>query len=153
MAVPSVTFARKNNNCTPAETVERAATVAAAANAAGMRVRGYVSCALGCPFEGAMEPAAVADLAEGLQAAGCHEVCLADTIGTGAAPHPALLLPLPPASASPPLPSASPPGTWRRMGGRSTAAPLPRRHAREHARPPARGASSRPFRPARGALP
>ncbi|EOD16255.1 hydroxymethylglutaryl-CoA lyase [Emiliania huxleyi CCMP1516] len=83
MAVPSVTFARKNNNCTPAETVERAATVAAAANAAGMRVRGYVSCALGCPFEGAMEPAAVADLAEGLQAAGCHEVCLADTIGTG----------------------------------------------------------------------
>ena len=83
MTVPSSTFARRNNNCTPDETLQRAEAIARAATEAGVRVRGYVSCALGCPFEGPVAPESVAAMAHRLHAAGCHEVCLADTIGTG----------------------------------------------------------------------
>eukprot|EP00308_Calcidiscus_leptoporus_P024856 CAMPEP_0119353654 /NCGR_PEP_ID=MMETSP1334-20130426/2760_1 /TAXON_ID=127549 /ORGANISM="Calcidiscus leptoporus, Strain RCC1130" /LENGTH=333 /DNA_ID=CAMNT_0007366989 /DNA_START=35 /DNA_END=1036 /DNA_ORIENTATION=+ len=85
MTAPSTTFARKNLNCTVDETVERAVAIAEAAEAKGLACRGYISCALGCPFEGEMEPAQVAPLAEALHRAGCYEVCLADTIGTGTA--------------------------------------------------------------------
>lgn len=79
----SETFARKNTNCSIAESLERAAPVCAAALAEGMRVRGYISCALGCPYEGTVEVGQVADLADKLLALGCYEVSLGDTIGVG----------------------------------------------------------------------
>ena len=79
----SETFSQTNINCSIAESLERFAPVARAALAAGMKVRGYVSCALGCPYEGAVAPAAVADLAKQLADLGCYEISLGDTIGTG----------------------------------------------------------------------
>ena len=79
----SETFSRKNINCSIAESLERFAPVAAAAKSAGMRVRGYISCVLGCPYEGAIEPAAVADVSQKLLALGCYEISLGDTIGVG----------------------------------------------------------------------
>lgn len=82
-AAASETFSQKNINCSIAESLERFAPVFAAARAAGVRVRGYVSCVLGCPYEGVVEPARVADVAEKLFAAGCYEVSLGDTIGVG----------------------------------------------------------------------
>ena len=92
MTVPSETFARRNNNCSPSETVDRAEKIARAAIERGVRVRGYVSCSLGCPFEGPIAPQAVAEMAERLHLAGCQEICLADTIGTGTAGSMRLLL-------------------------------------------------------------
>jgi isopropylmalate/homocitrate/citramalate synthase len=82
-AAASETFSQKNINCTIAESLERFAPVFAAASAAGVRVRGYVSCALGCPYEGAVDSSHVADVAGRLFAAGCYEVSLGDTIGVG----------------------------------------------------------------------
>jgi hydroxymethylglutaryl-CoA lyase len=79
----SETFSRKNINCSIAESLERASPVAAAAAAGGVRVRGYISCALGCPYEGEIQPERVRDVAAALQAMGCYEVSLGDTIGTG----------------------------------------------------------------------
>lgn len=79
----SETFSRKNINCSIAESLERFAPVAAKAKAAGMRVRGYVSCVLGCPYEGAIAPEAVADISQKLLALGCYEISLGDTIGVG----------------------------------------------------------------------
>ena len=79
----SESFTRKNINCSIAESLERFAPVAAAAREAGIRVRGYVSCVLGCPFEGEIRPAAVAEVAGRLFDLGCYEVSLGDTIGTG----------------------------------------------------------------------
>lgn len=79
----SETFSQKNTNCSIAESIERAAPVAAAGLAAGMRVRGYISCALGCPYEGDIGIAKVADLAGQLLAMGCYEISLGDTIGVG----------------------------------------------------------------------
>lgn len=79
----SETFSRKNINCSIAESLERFAPVAAAAKTAGMRVRGYVSCVLGCPYEGDVEPSAVADVSQKLLALGCYEISLGDTIGVG----------------------------------------------------------------------
>jgi isopropylmalate/homocitrate/citramalate synthase len=79
----SETFSRKNINCSIAESLERFAPVAAAARAKGMRVRGYISCVAGCPYEGAIEPAAVAAVAKALDAMGCYELSLGDTIGVG----------------------------------------------------------------------
>ena len=79
----SETFSQKNTNCSIAESLERAAPVCEAALAAGMRVRGYISCALGCPYEGDIDPAKVADLAGKLFALGCYEISLGDTIGVG----------------------------------------------------------------------
>ena len=76
-------FSHKNTNCSIAESLERAAPVCAAGLAAGMRVRGYISCALGCPYEGNIDVAVVADLAGKLLALGCYEVSLGDTIGVG----------------------------------------------------------------------
>ena len=82
-ASASETFSQRNLNCTVAESLERVALVLAAAATAGVPVRGYVSCVLGCPYEGEIAPAAVADLARRLTAMGCSEISLGDTIGIG----------------------------------------------------------------------
>ena len=79
----SESFSRKNINCSIAESLDRFRPVAAAAKAAGVRVRGYVSCVLGCPYEGEVSPAAVTEVSDALFAMGCYEVSLGDTIGTG----------------------------------------------------------------------
>jgi hydroxymethylglutaryl-CoA lyase len=79
----SETFSRKNINCSIAESIERAQPVASAAKAHGIRVRGYISCALGCPYEGEIAPERVRDVATALKAMGCYEISLGDTIGTG----------------------------------------------------------------------
>lgn len=82
-AAASESFSQKNINCSIAESLERFAPLAAAAQARGVRVRGYVSCVAGCPYEGAVAPARVADVAQELFALGCYEVSLGDTIGVG----------------------------------------------------------------------
>ena len=79
----SETFSRKNINCSIDESLERFAPVVEAAKAQRMRVRGYISCVAGCPYEGEVKPAAVADLANKLYRMGCYEVSLGDTIGVG----------------------------------------------------------------------
>jgi hydroxymethylglutaryl-CoA lyase len=79
----SETFSQKNINCSIGESLERARLVAAAAKTHGVRVRGYISCVLDCPYEGEIAPSAVRDVAAALQAMGCYEISLGDTIGTG----------------------------------------------------------------------
>jgi hydroxymethylglutaryl-CoA lyase len=79
----SETFSRKNINCSIADSLERFAEVLRGARASGVRVRGYVSCVLGCPYEGAITPAAVAGVAGWLFDNGCYEVSLGDTVGVG----------------------------------------------------------------------
>ena len=79
----SESFSQKNINCSIAESLERFRPVTDAAHAAGVRVRGYVSCVVGCPYEGAVAPQAVADVAATLLEMGCYEVSLGDTIGVG----------------------------------------------------------------------
>jgi hydroxymethylglutaryl-CoA lyase len=76
-------FSRRNINCSIAESLERFRPVVAAAKARGLRVRGYISCAAGCPYEGEVSPRAVADLAAALTDMGCYEISLGDTIGVG----------------------------------------------------------------------
>jgi hydroxymethylglutaryl-CoA lyase len=76
-------FSQKNINCSIAESLERFRLVTDAARTAGVRVRGYVSCVLGCPYEGEVAPIAVADLTRALFEMGCYEVSLGDTIGVG----------------------------------------------------------------------
>lgn len=80
-ASASETFARKNTNCTIAESIQRFTPVLALARSHGLAVRGYVSCAVDCPYEGQVEPAAVRAVAERLLAIGCGEIAVADTIG------------------------------------------------------------------------
>lgn len=82
-AAASESFSQKNINCSIAESLERFAPVMEAAKGQGLPVRGYVSCVLGCPYEGEIAPAAVADVAGKLLAMGCYEISLGDTIGTG----------------------------------------------------------------------
>jgi hydroxymethylglutaryl-CoA lyase len=79
----SETFSRKNINCSIAESLERFAPIMERAGEAGIPVRGYVSCVVACPYEGAVAPAAVRDVAVKLIAMGCYEVSLGDTIGHG----------------------------------------------------------------------
>jgi len=79
----SEAFSKKNINCSIAESLERFRPVATAARAANVRVRGYVSCVLGCPYEGEVQPAKVAEVAAALFEMGCYEVSLGDTIGVG----------------------------------------------------------------------
>ena len=79
----SESFTRKNINCSIAESLARFAPVCEAAQAAGTKVRGYVSCVLGCPYEGAVAPAKVAEVAARLAELGCYEISLGDTIGVG----------------------------------------------------------------------
>src|SRR5215468_6536029 len=82
-AAASEGFSRANINCSVAESIERFKPVLARAKADGIRVRGYISCVLGCPYEGEIRPKAVADLAKTLWDLGCHEISLGDTIGVG----------------------------------------------------------------------
>lgn len=79
----SESFSQKNINCSIAESLERFRPVLEAAAAADVRVRGYVSCVAGCPYEGAVAPGAVAEVAGTLFDMGCYEVSLGDTIGSG----------------------------------------------------------------------
>ena len=79
----SESFTQKNINCSIAESLARFAPVCEAARAAGMKVRGYVSCVLGCPYEGAIAPGKVAEVAGRLAELGCYEISLGDTIGVG----------------------------------------------------------------------
>ena len=82
-AAASEGFSRANINCTIAESIERFKPVLARARTDGLKVRGYISCVLGCPFDGEIKPKAVADLAGTLWDLGCYEVSLGDTIGVG----------------------------------------------------------------------
>ena len=82
-AAASESFTRKNINCSIAQSIERYRGVVAEALAQGLRVRGYVSCVLGCPYEGNIDAAAVAAVASALFELGCYEISLGDTIGTG----------------------------------------------------------------------
>ena len=76
-------FSRANINCSVKESIERFKPVLARAKADGIRVRGYISCVLGCPFDGEVKPQAVVDVAKTLFELGCYEVSLGDTIGVG----------------------------------------------------------------------
>ena len=76
-------FSKANINCSIAESIERFVPVVARATADGVKVIGYVSCVLGCPYDGEVKPAAVATVAQKLWALGCQEVLLGDTIGVG----------------------------------------------------------------------
>jgi hydroxymethylglutaryl-CoA lyase len=79
----SESFSQRNINCSIDESLERFAPILAAATQRQIRVRGYVSCVLGCPYEGNIVPTAVADVAERLYTMGCYEISLGDTIGVG----------------------------------------------------------------------
>ncbi len=79
----SETFCQHNIHCSITESLERFAPVIASARARGLRVRGYLSCVLGCPFEGAVPPEQVAAVARALWQLGIDELSLGDTIGVG----------------------------------------------------------------------
>ncbi len=79
----SESFSQKNINCSIEESLARFKPVIDAAKADGARVRGYVSCVLGCPYEGKISPAQVAPVAASLYEMGCYEISLGDTIGAG----------------------------------------------------------------------
>ena len=79
----SESFSQKNINCSIEESLARFKPVIDAAKADGIRVRGYVSCVLGCPYEGAISPSQVLPVAASLYEMGCYEISLGDTIGTG----------------------------------------------------------------------
>jgi hydroxymethylglutaryl-CoA lyase len=81
----SEAFSQKNINCTIAESIARFDEVARAAKAHGIRLRGSVSCSLGCPYEGEVAPEAVADVVRRMRDLGCDEIDIADTIGVGTA--------------------------------------------------------------------
>jgi len=76
-------FSRANINCSVAESIERFKPVIARARADGVKVRGYISCVLGCPFDGEIKPQAVVDVAKIFWDLGCYEISLGDTIGVG----------------------------------------------------------------------
>ena len=82
-AAASESFSHKNINCSIAESLARFEPLLAAAHQRGVRVRGYVSCVLGCPYEGEIAPQQVAAVAADLLAMGCYEISLGDTIGVG----------------------------------------------------------------------
>ncbi|MBI3129957.1 MAG: hydroxymethylglutaryl-CoA lyase [Acidobacteria bacterium] len=79
----SEAFSQRNINCSIAESLDRFQPVVDAAQSAGVPVRGYVSCVLGCPYEGEVPAAKVAEVAERLHRMGCYEISLGDTIGVG----------------------------------------------------------------------
>jgi isopropylmalate/homocitrate/citramalate synthase len=82
-AAASESFSKKNINCSIAESLDRFRPVAARALEQERRLRGYVSCVLGCPYEGEIAPEAVARVSKALYDMGCEEVSLGDTIGSG----------------------------------------------------------------------
>jgi hydroxymethylglutaryl-CoA lyase len=79
----SESFSQKNINCSIAESLKRFEPVVSAASALEIPVRGYVSCVVGCPYEGAVAPEKAAEVAKTLFDMGCYEVSLGDTIGVG----------------------------------------------------------------------
>jgi hydroxymethylglutaryl-CoA lyase len=79
----SESFSRKNINCSIAESLKRFEPIVSAASALEIPVRGYVSCVVGCPYEGAVDPKKAAEVAKMLFDMGCYEVSLGDTIGVG----------------------------------------------------------------------
>ncbi|UCZ84560.1 hydroxymethylglutaryl-CoA lyase [Pseudomonas sp. L5B5] len=84
-AAASEAFSQRNINCSISESLARFAPIMESARQHGISVRGYVSCVLGCPYEGEVAPEQVAAVARELYAMGCYEVSLGDTIGTGTA--------------------------------------------------------------------
>ena len=82
-AAATETFSQKNTNCSIEESLERSQSVSRAALDAGLRVRGYISVVLGCPYEGEVKPQQVAEVARRLFDQGCYEVSLGDTVGMG----------------------------------------------------------------------
>lgn len=82
-AAASEAFSQKNINCSISESIERFTPVIAAAKAANIPVRGYISCVVGCPYEGDIKPEVVAEVAAKLTTMGCYEISLGDTIGIG----------------------------------------------------------------------
>jgi hydroxymethylglutaryl-CoA lyase len=82
-AAASEGFSQKNINCSVAESLERFEPIMAEAKRHGMPVRGYVSCVISCPYDGATEPSKVAEVTRALLDMGCYEVSLGDTVGTG----------------------------------------------------------------------
>jgi hydroxymethylglutaryl-CoA lyase len=88
----SESFSQRNINCSIAESLDRFRPVIEAAKADGVRVRGYVSCVLGCPYEGAVPARNVVDVARALYAMGCYEISLGDTIGVGTARETAAMI-------------------------------------------------------------
>lgn len=79
----SEAFSQKNINCSIAESLERFKPVCEAAQQAGLKIRGYISCVLGCPYQGVVSLGAVVAMAEALMEMGCYEISLGDTIGAG----------------------------------------------------------------------
>jgi len=86
-AAASEMFSQKNINCSIQESIRRFTEVCAAAKSAGIPVRGYVSCAMGCPYQGDVSAEDVAMAVRELMALGCYEVSIGDTIGTGTPHH------------------------------------------------------------------
>ncbi len=84
-AAASEAFSQKNINCSIDESIQRFAPIIDAAKQANIKVRGYVSCVVGCPYDGEISPTQVADVAEKLFKMGCYEISLGDTIGVGTA--------------------------------------------------------------------
>ncbi|OCX17342.1 hydroxymethylglutaryl-CoA lyase [Pseudomonas graminis] len=82
-AAASESFSQRNINCSISESLDRFVPIMEAARLHGISVRGYVSCVLGCPYEGDISPKQVASVANELFSMGCYEVSLGDTIGTG----------------------------------------------------------------------
>ncbi|MBF8692843.1 hydroxymethylglutaryl-CoA lyase [Pseudomonas fulva] len=84
-AAASEAFSQRNINCSISQSLSRFEPIIEAARAQGVRVRGYVSCVLGCPYEGPVRAEQVLPVARALHQMGCYEVSLGDTIGTGTA--------------------------------------------------------------------
>ncbi|WP_194788763.1 hydroxymethylglutaryl-CoA lyase [Pseudomonas sp. UFMG81] len=84
-AAASEAFSQRNINCSISDSLQRFEPIMEAARSAGVRVRGYVSCVLGCPYEGKVSAEQVAPVARALHDMGCYEVSLGDTIGAGTA--------------------------------------------------------------------
>ncbi|WP_345888633.1 hydroxymethylglutaryl-CoA lyase [Shewanella algae] len=85
-AAASEGFSQKNINCSIEESIARFKPLLSRAKEQGIRVRGYVSCVLGCPYDGEIAPAEVARVADILHQLGCYEISLGDTIGVGTPP-------------------------------------------------------------------
>ncbi len=144
----SESFSQKNINCSIAESLDRFRPVVAQAIDLGVRVRGYVSCVVGCPYEGEIAPAAVVRVARELHAMGCFEISLGDTIGVGtprrtAAMLAAVMAEVPVASARHPRPRHLRPGAGQRAdragAGRARGRQLGRRPRRLPLRQGCRG--------------
>ena len=79
----SESFSRKNINCSIDESLQRFDEVTKVALQNGIKIRGYVSCVIGCPYEGPIQPSKVAEVSSKMLDLGCYEISLGDTIGVG----------------------------------------------------------------------